>query len=204
MSQFRLQAGSVTLIANCADELREQANWLLATIKKLHEQGTPLDDARRIQFGWALLTLKRRDGEIVLCEPNYAGNPFSDVVEDVTRTLWVQAQQVDVLRSLGLAGHPARFQDKVVIAKGCLDEPKIFLQRQDSVEPADSGWFIGRVVEAQAKEEDYEGIFVYQLLFARPALMQVMAIPPGYMVVFDGNRIESILDPQDRPVRLPK
>src|SRR5580765_6896940 len=204
MSQFRLQAGSMTLIANCADELQQQASWLLAAIKKLHEQGMPLDDGRRIQFGWAVLTLKRRGGGIVLCEPNYAENPFSEIVEEVTRTLWVQAQQADVLRNLGLAGLPAMFQDKIVVAKGCLDEPRVFLQRQDTTEPRHAGWFSGRVKESQPKGEDYDGIFVYQLLFVRPALMEAIALPAGYIVVFDGNRIESILDPQDRPVWHPK
>jgi hypothetical protein len=147
-----------------------------------------------------LLTLKYRDSEILLCEPDFAGNPFSDVVEDVTRTLWVQTQQVDVLRKLGLEGTPARFQDTVVIAKGCLDEQDIFLQRQDTTEPGDSGWFIGRVKDTQEKAGDYEGVFVYQLLFARPSVMQMMALPPGYIVVFEWDRIGSILDPQDRPV----
>ena len=200
MSEFRLKAGSISLVVNCADELCDQGKWLLETIKRLHEQGLPLEDKKRIQFGWTLLTLKRRDSEIVLCEPDYAGNPFSDVVEDVTRTLWVQAQQVDVLRKLGLEGSPARFQDKVVIAKGCLDEPRVFLQRQGTQEPGDSGWFLGHVQENQDTGGDYDSLYVYQLLFRRPTFLQVMALPPEYVVVFNGDQIESILDPQDRAV----
>lgn len=200
MTEFRLKAGSITLVTNCADELSDQVKWLLETINRLHEQGLPLEDKKRIQFGWTLLTLKRRDSEIVVCEPDYSGIPLSDVVEDVTRTLWVQAQQVDVLRKLGIEGSPARFQDKVVLARGCLDEPGVFLQRQEIQEPGDSGWFIGRVEEASDAGGEYEGLCVYQLLFRRPALLRVMALPPEFVVVFNGDRIESILDSQDRPV----
>ncbi len=200
MSELRLHVGSLCLVANCADELCDQARWLLETIKKLNEKGLPLEDRVRIQFGWSLLTLKRRDSEVIVCEPDYSGNPFSEAVDNVTRTLWVQALQVEVLRKLGLEGNPARFHDKIVTGKRCLDEPKVFLQRQGTQEPGDSGWFVGRVQENQETVGEYESLVVYKLLFRRPTLLQVLALPPDFVVVYDGDRIESILDPQDRPI----
>lgn len=200
MSEFRLNAGSVCLVTNCADELSDQATWLLESIRALYGPSLVVGHAIRIQFGWTLLTLKPRNGDVVVCEPDYAADAFRDSVEDVTRTLWVQAQQCDLLRQLGLDAHVARFRDKVVIARSCLEERRVFLQRQRVEEAGDSGWFIGSVQEHTDSESNYESLYVYQVLIRRPSLLRVMSLPPDYVAVFDDDHLESILDPQDRHI----
>lgn len=61
----------------------------------------------------------------------------------------------------------------------------------------DSGWYIGPEDQARALGS-YEAILVYQLLALRPALMKVLALPVGYLVVCDRNRIEAILNEMSR------
>ena len=36
---------------------------------------------------------------------------------------------------------------------------------------------------------------VYQLLDLRPAALAVLSLPPGFLIVFDGDRIEGIEGP---------
>ena len=200
MNRFRLRAGPVTLVAPCADELQPQAAWLLDTVRRMHEEGMPLADGERIRLGWSVLTVRRVEEEAVLCEPDFAGDPFSDVVEGVTWTLWVQAQQADVLRRLGLEGEPAAFSDKVVFLTGCLGDRHIYLQRQPTDGNGDSGWFVGPAGGEPGTDERYEATFAYRLLFVRPAALKVFSLPAGYLAVLDGDEVESVLDPQDREV----
>ena len=134
-------------------------------------------------------------------EPDYNSDSFTSVVDDLTRTLWVQAQQIDLLRKLGIEGDPARFSDKIVIAKSCLADCRVYLHRTDPAEVGDSGWFIGSgSAGAERETGEYEALFVYQLLAARPAFMQALALPVNYMATFEGDRLELVLNGEDRPV----
>jgi hypothetical protein len=38
---------------------------------------------------------------------------------------------------------------------------------------------------------------VYQLLKLRPSLLQALAIPRGYLVVFNGDEIEAVLNEEE-------
>jgi hypothetical protein len=192
MTQHRLQAGASTLVANCSLALHRQADWLLAALKNLADLGNPLADRTRIQVGWSVLTLRQNGSELAVCEPDFAGNPLANVVEDVTRTLLVLAQQRDVLRRLGQPGQFAMFQDKVVLAAGCLERPQVYLERSKTISRTDSGWYIGPVEDAGPVK--YEARYVFQLLDLRPALLQVMALPPGFVAVFEGDAITAVLN----------
>lgn len=199
MNRYRLRTGSITLVAASAAELQPQAEWLLGTIRRMHEAGMPLVDGGRIRLGWSVLTVRRTGDDAILCEPDFAGDPFSSVVEDLTRTLWVQARQADVLGRLGLEGEPTAFSDKVVHATGCLGDRRVYLERQPATGVDDSGWFIGPTVGGSAPDR-YEGIHAYQLLFARPAALQVLCLPVGYLAVLEGEEVAAVVDPTDGEV----
>jgi hypothetical protein len=66
--------------------------------------------------------------------------------------------------------------------------------------PGDSGWYIGEVEGARTKKNvsDLEAIRVCDLLEKRPTLMEVLALPPGYLVVVSGLTIEAVLNPENR------
>jgi len=190
----------------CADALGEQASFSLDLIKGIERDKGPgfLRDGTRLQVGWSILTLRSRESALIVCEPDFDGDPFKSTRDDVSCTLLVQAQQNDTLRGLGLSGVPVSFQDKIVLAKGCLGDAKIYLERKPPTQ-GDSGWFIGRV-DKSANNKDLEAVYVYQLLKRRAALMKILLLPPGFLIVFEGDRIESILDDKDQsllPARTP-
>lgn len=200
MNRFSLRVGPLTLVAPCAEELRPQAEWLLGVIGRMHQRGLALHDGEQVRFGWSVLTVRKRDGEAVLCEPDFAGDPFSGVAECVTWTLWVQAQQADVLRRLGLEGEPAAYSDKVVFVAGCLGCRRIYLERQPEGGEGDSGWFIGPAVGEPGPDDRHEAAFVCRLLALRPAALKLLALPAGYLAVLDGDEVECVLDPRERDV----
>jgi len=197
------QVGGTTLLVQCEEPLARQAEWLLDLLGRRSAEGLDLRDGRSIQVGWTILKLRERKGGLVVCEPDYSGDPFSDEREDLTASLLVQAQQNDILKRLGEKGEAAVFQDKIVLAKGCLREQRVYLERTPGAPEGDSGWYIGPAEDREA-ERELEALYVYQLLRVRPALMQVLALPPGYLVVFDGDNLEAVLNDRNVNVLQPQ
>jgi hypothetical protein len=191
MERLAAQIGAKTIIVRCDAALRPQAEWLLAYVRKTFgPDGGKLRDGFKLQVGWSILSLREQNGQLVISEPNYRGDPFTEWHDDISCTLRVQAEQNEILALAEVEeGVPALFQDKVVLAKGCLEEKRVYLERAKDPPPGDSGWYIGPVADDE-QQPKLEAIYVYNLLKSRPALLQVLALPPGYIVVFDGDDIE--------------
>lgn len=190
MARFTTQSDGITLVLHCQDRFAVQAESLLDAIKSFAGNGVGLKDGVRIQMGWSLLCLKQRDTELVVCEPNFDTNPFSER-EDVTTTLKVLLEQSILLQRLGVAPLDFRFDDKIVMANGCLAEQNVVLTRSEPT-PGDSGWYICGM---RNDVTELEAIYTCQLLHTRPAFLQVLSLPAEYMVVFDGDQIEFVLNP---------
>ena len=86
-----------------------------------------------------------------------------------------------------------RFDEKVVLARGCLQQPRVYMEHTATTSAGDSGWYVGPV-EGSNDVQEYEALYVYQLQEHRPALLQATALPVGFLVVFDGDHIEAVLD----------
>jgi hypothetical protein len=191
-----------TFRVTCSDALAPQGKWLLNLLASIEaERGTGfLDDGVRVGVGWSILTIRKQGDVYDVCQPNYAGDPFHQTSEDLTLTLSIQAQQNLLLARLGVQGVPVSFQDKVVLARGILSAKRIYLERKPPT-PGDSGWYIGPADNAPQPSE-YEALLVYQLLHQRVSVLKVLALPVGYLVVFDGDEIEAILNDQDQQLTL--
>lgn len=198
MTRYARQVADTTLVVQCNAALARQAEWLLDTVSGFKDRGKGLVDGATVQVGWSILTLEQRGAELVVCEPDFAGDPLTGRVDDVSTTLTVLMHQRDLLARLKVAGTPALFNDKIILSRGALDESHIYLERSDP-RPGDSGWYLGPVA-GDAPDEDadpnevYESRYVYQLLRQRPRLIEVLALPPGYLVVFTGDEIEAVLN----------
>jgi hypothetical protein len=201
MARRTLRIGDVDLVARCDDAFATQAGSLLEAVASFQSQGKRLADGVHVQFGWSLLTLRRRGGDLVVCEPDFDGDPFHEIREDVTCTLRVLMGQVAVVQRLGLVPVEIRFDDKVVLAKGCLAQRRVYLQRSQP-RPGDSGWYVGPVdgPAPEQKPENYEAIHVFELLHRRAALLRVLALPARYLVIFDGDEVQGIADPNNNEV----
>lgn len=109
----------------------------------------------------------------------------------------MQLEQVHCLRQLNIEGEMIKFSDKIVTAKNVLQLDEVYLQRASDCEKGDSGWYIGPVEETEETEDELEAFYAYQLLKIRPSIIQVLALPYEYLVVFEKDKIKAILDDKD-------
>ena len=201
---YSRKIGGINLIARCSPSLESQAKGLLAKLSDLNEQGPALKVGTAVKFGWSLLTLLGNEQELIICEPDYEGNPLLDNQPQVEHTLRILAEQVAFLNRIKANPVTTYYVDKVVIAKDILKTERIYLERTETKAPNDSGWYIGEV-EGGKKEtsvEDLDAIHVFQIFQTRPALMKVLGLAPGYLVIYSGDTIEAIFDESGREVWL--
>ena len=123
-----------------------------------------------------------------------AGPP---VGEDEDRL--VEPSDPNILRRLELEGDYISLSDKVVVAQNALEGRRIYLERIADAGPGDSGWFVGVVPDKAGADEGREcrAMSVSELLQRRPALRDVLALPPGYLAVFGGDVLLAILNARD-------
>ena len=165
------------------------------------EGGASVGDC--IEFGWTRFVLREEGGEIVVRAPDFERDPFRDTTDDLSLSLEIQTEQNSVLRRIGEVGHAARFWEKIVFARGALQESRIYLERAAGSPADDSGWYIGPVEKMDSTSIDLAACRVSDLLRLRRPLMSVLAVPPGYLVVFDGDAIDAVLNGNDVDVWSP-
>ena len=188
-----------TLSANCEEDLRPQAESVLEKLAELDRGGPRLQDGTQIRFGWSLFRLKAEGEILVVCEPDFVGNPLLNFIPSIDTTVRVLRDQSRLLTLAHVDGNASNFDDKIVLQRGCLDIQRVYLERRPAQQAHDSGWYIGPT-ESSARSEDFEAIYVYQLLLARAALIQVLALPWHYLTVFDGDRLQSIVNEKNEEI----
>ncbi|RFM27037.1 immunity protein Imm33 domain-containing protein [Deminuibacter soli] len=187
--------GSWVVVADCGEALSPQAESLLDAIEQLDAAGPPVQNGTTIQFGWSLLTLRDFNGELHVCEPYFAGDPFTSVMPFVDNTLQVLKGQAALLEQLGVSPVDIRFSDKIGVAKGCLQQDHIYLVREEPVDAEDSGWYIGLYGEPKDRPmSEIDLLSIYEVFNQRYALLDVMTLPPGFRVSFTGDVIEAVMD----------
>ena len=136
------------------------------------------------------------DGDdLVVVEPDFWGNPFQDRRPQLNHTLHVLKEQTALLQHLGIAGETTPYDSQVLIAKGCLGERDVYLEKKTPQNNQDSGWFIGSVDGEEAlTEDDLDVIYVFELLRERPGLMKALALPVGSLVVFQGDALQAVFN----------
>lgn len=200
-----------TVLVQCDKRLEAQADWLLKTIEDVSEEsGDPLEDRWTLELGFSVLALVERDGKLIVCEPDFDEDPFENVVEDVSRSLWVVVMQNEVSEVTDTGAYISipRFDETIVMRKGALEEDRIFVQRDEpdnsnGSDLHDSGWYIGGAdddEEGSENPDDYEACYVYELLESRPMVLSVLALPANYVAVFNGDDIEAIYNDEDENV----
>ena len=183
---------------NCRDELTEQAIWLSTVVENIGQKHMNLVNGARFQIGWSILKLVATPKGLILCEPDFDSDPFQRFREDVSSTLAVLSAQRDLVSKVGCEPEEVRFDDKVIIFKGCLDESGLYGQRSPP-STGDSGWYFGPTREHRAPTvNDLEAVWVYELLHRKPALLPALCLPANWMVVWEGSEIVGIADPDNR------
>lgn len=203
MNRFEKAIGQYKVIIHCIPSLYRQAAMILEVIKCFHEKSGWLGDGVKIKVGWSIFTLCAKEQFLIVYEPDYTKNPVSDLREDISCSLGILAEQVNLLKRLNIEAEDISFQDKILVAHNALKQRKVYLERKRSENSGQSAWYIG-IVEGDEPAEKNEIFFVYDLVQIRPALLKAMTLPSGFLIVFDGNEIEAVLNEKNENIWMPE
>jgi hypothetical protein len=193
-----MQARSV--LAECAEAYSRMAGSVLDVFERLADSGTPLRSGTQVRFGWSLLRLGEDGDGLRVTEPAFLRWPEQYWTPTIDITLNVLAAQTRLLQRLAVDGEDAFFDQSIIAAHGALAEPDVFLRHASSVSPEDSGWLLGTTAdpEALAREDQLEAVSIASLVARRPALLQALALPSEFIVLFSGDSVEQIFDAAGR------
>lgn len=192
--------GTQRIFAECSPEHGRRAANVLDVFERLAGSGSPPRPGLQIRFGWSLLQLAEVGDALRVTEPDFTAWPEERWVPTIDTTLEVLAAQTELLHRLDVDGEDAFFDQKVIAAPGALAQSEIFLRRGDSLSEEDSGWLLGTLddPEALTRGEGLEGVLIASLVGRRPALLQALVLPAGFIVIFSGDSIDQILDAAGR------
>src|SRR5580700_3111124 len=193
MREFERAVGEATLLVRSDPRLETQAEWLLRTLGKVLE-ATPFREGMTIQVGWTRFSLRTQAGRVVVCEPAFHGNPFTQSNQDVTLSLAVLAAHDEMIQALGIEPESVSFHHSVLIRRDCLSEQRVGMKRRGVAQGDDSGWVVGLEDEDGAGDDGLEWIRTTELLRVRRALLIPLIAPTGWAVAWEGARIASMTD----------
>ena len=184
----------------CAEELAAQGEYFADVISKHAMQGSGLVDGSTFEIGWCVLKVSLVDKQLELQEPDYTTNPFINYKSDISASLRVLLAQNELIQRTNAIPCSARFDERIVIRKGCLSEARLYMERSNPT-GNDSGWYISKAGEQSTPApSDLESIYSFELLSLRPALLSCLLMPPGWLVVWQGNKIEAIVNADDQVI----
>jgi hypothetical protein len=195
--RYERQIEDFIVVVQCGEDFAIQAEALLSKLEQLHRQGPALHSGTVVQFGWSRLVLEADGNNLVVCEPDFDGDPFHHTVPEVDRTLRVVSEQAGICRLVRAVGLDVSFDQTMIVTKGHLSTPRIYLDRRQPEVKEFSGWYLGPFEEKAPtqNQNQLESLYTYQLLKLRPAVLKVLDLPINYVVVFSGDTIEMIFDP---------
>lgn len=186
----------------CSEDLSSHAEFLFDIISGEQDNKNILIDNFKIQIGWTFYIFKENENEFMILSPDYKSNPFKDTTEDLTVSLFVQAQQFALIRKMNVECEEVSFQDTLMVLKQAINAELVYIERKEHTREKDSGWYLGLVNDEDNSHaiEDYQCIYVFQLLKYKPQLLQLLFLPVGYLVVINGDTIEEVIDKDDKRI----
>lgn len=190
MTRLEKAVGDVTVIANCDHALEAHGRWL---VDRLADADTFLR-GEAVRVGWSLFTPKKEGARTWVHEPDFGTNPLQSTRNDISVSIGVLAQQIEVVRRVGVKPRDVFFAETMQVQGGALESPDAVLERFETQSAGNSGWI---AKPRGADSGDLKTIAIFELLRTRREWLQVLCVPPRYMAVFHGAEIEGILDQDD-------
>ncbi len=189
---FTTRVGDLTLTARCDPTLAEGARSLLAVVASFARRGHGLVGGVSLQFGWSRVTIVEQGTSLRLHEPDF--DRGEGIRADLTASLRVAKGQASIARATGLAPTVATCFQHVTVVGGCLGERSVTMRRQDGTAPDDSGWILTRTTARTPSNAPgtLPATMVVpsgRLIAIRAALLDVLTLPVGHEVDFDGNTV---------------
>jgi len=201
---------SRTVTVVCPRTQEPMADDLLDVLGRIAEKDPPRPGLR-VRFGWSILTLREQaDGGLIVCEPDFDGDPLREVRPRIDTTLEVLARQTALVRRVGVTPVDLGFEQFVLVARGALSATELGLFRYEPERDDDTGWTISSPEHPGSAEDPdaFEAIRVFALLSLRPVVLSVLGLPPEFAAIIDGDQITAVMGPDGRnllslPVRDP-
>jgi len=99
------------------------------------------------------------------------------------------------LGNLSVNRLPFAPDDRIVMAKGAPGGQRLFLARTPAAGDGDSGWFIGAA--DPTLDQALVALRIRDLLAARPDWAQILALPPGFLVILDRIGVSAVANEKD-------
>lgn len=188
-----------TIVVSCPDRLVKLGQWVLGSLAKQAR----LHDGMCFWLGSAPAVMKPRDGEWWACEPDLE-KPGAVRKWDLFDAMILRALSEQVHEAAGIPVTKVPMTDMVLEHRDSIRDELVFLRHDPPLGPRDTGWYLQTLADVDDREPSYrDDLFprsVYQLYVQRPALLSVMALPVGWIALFERHALERVMDPDDRVV----
>jgi hypothetical protein len=198
-NEFTLRYGTRTIHVYADPALDGEVARLFLLFEDLRAEAVPLTEQTRLPIGWTTLSFTDDGQRLVVQEPDYDHEPESHTRPDISVSLATLARQRRVLEQVGVPGEAIDFDQHVLTIRGVLEQAEVMLIRVESPGGRMTGW---RLTPADGIEDsdEIESLPVYAILAARPELLDAMLLPPGYLVLYSGDQLTTIVNQNDEIV----
>lgn len=198
-NEFTLPYGARTIHVYADPALDGEVARLFLLFEDLRAEAVPITDQTRLPIGWTTLSFTDDGARLIVQEPDYDQEPESNTRPDISVSLATLARQRKVLEQVGVPGAAINFDQHVLTIRGVLDEAEVMLIRVESPGGRMTGWRL--TPEAGIEDSDeIESLPVYEILAVRPELLDAMLLPPGYLVLYSGDQLTTIVNQSDEVV----
>ena len=191
--------GDRTIYVYADPSLSREVDRLFALFRDLQAEQVAIDRSTRLPIGWTTLSFAVDGDRLIVEEPDYANQPETRTRPDISVSLATLARQRAVLEHAGVAGKAIDFDQHVLAFRGALESDEVFLLRVESPGGRMTGWRLSQTEDVPEGSE-IDSLPVYAILAARPALLDAMLLPAGYMVFFSGDTLTTIVNEHDEIV----
>ncbi len=195
-NQHVFSYGDQSIYVYADPSLRGEVQRVFAVLDAMAAESFEIRDGSLLPIGWTTLRFEVGTDRITLLEPDYDGDPEAAWRPDISVSLSTLARQRAVLDLIDVEGEAINFDQHVLLVVGALERDDVFMMRVDSPGGRMTGW---RLVphDGIGEDDEVDSIPVHAILRARPALLDAMLLPAGYMAVYVGDRITQVIDEHD-------
>ncbi len=174
--------------------IETDVEWFCSTLETMLARGSKFKIGQTFGMGWSVLVfVDAGKGVLGLQELDGSGIE-GKFARGVTRSLTALRLQKSVAESFGLENQlDFATQRQTAICCKKLDSDKAIVLSRDEPDEDTSGWFFS----CTAKNHDHDDEAnlkietLYELACEFPRLMPYLALPPGVMVLVDGDKIKA-------------
>lgn len=191
--EYTMPYGAHTIVVHADPALRGEVDRLFLLFEDLLAESVPLTETTRLPIGWTTLSFVVDHDRLLVEEPDYDDDPEANTRPDISVSLATLARQRAVLQQVGVPGQAIDFDQHVLTIRGVLEREEVMLVRVESPGGRLTGW---RLTPAEGLEDadEIESVPVHVILAARPELLDAMLLPPGYLALYSGARLTTIVN----------